>query len=69
MPHLKALDLGVSNFIGTRSDVVEAKGRLKWLFTAGTPESTPRGTLPPDIEGQTRQARANIVAARDARRK
>lgn len=66
MSHLKELDLGVSKFIGTYSDAVEAKGTLKWLFTSGTPGLMPDGTLPPDIEGQTRQAWVNIFAALDA---
>jgi 2-iminobutanoate/2-iminopropanoate deaminase len=66
MSHLKELDLGVARYIGTYSDAVEAKGSLKWLFTAGTPGLKSDGTLPPDIEGQTRQAWANIFAALDA---
>ena len=49
MSHLKELDLGVSKFIGTYSDAVEAKGGLKWLFTSGTPGVMPGGTLPPAL--------------------
>jgi 2-iminobutanoate/2-iminopropanoate deaminase len=63
MSHLKELDLGVSRFVGTYSDAIEANGSLKWLFTSGTPGLMPDGTLPPDIEGQTRQAWANVFAA------
>src|ERR1700760_4083747 len=66
MSHLKELDLGVSKYIGTYSDAVEARGALRWLFTAGTPGLAPDGSLTPDIAGQTRQAWANIFAALDA---
>jgi len=66
MSHLKELDLYVSRLIGNYSDAVEAKGMLKWLFSSGTPGLMPDGTLPPDIEGQTRQAWANIFAALEA---
>jgi len=66
MSHLRELDLYISRLIGNYSDAVEAKGTLKWLFTSGTPGLMPDGTLPPDIEGQTRQAWDNIFAALEA---
>jgi enamine deaminase RidA (YjgF/YER057c/UK114 family) len=66
MSHLKILDLGVSKHIGSYSDAIEARGTLRWLFTSGTPGLAADGSLAPDIEGQTRQAWANIFAALEA---
>lgn len=55
---------GVAKHIGSYSDAIEAAAGLRWLHTSGTPGISPAtGELPKDIEGQTRQAWANILAA------
>jgi enamine deaminase RidA (YjgF/YER057c/UK114 family) len=54
--------IGVASQIGVYSDATEVGPNQRWLFTAGTPGLHPDGTLPPDIEGQSKQAWENIVA-------
>ena len=66
MSHLKTHDTGISKYVGSYSDAVEARGHLRWLFTSGTPGLKADGSLPSDIEGQTRQAWANVFKALEA---
>jgi 2-iminobutanoate/2-iminopropanoate deaminase len=57
-------DTGVAKRIGFYSDAIEAAPGLRWLHTSGTPGlSAATGELPKDLEGQTRLAWENIIAA------
>jgi 2-iminobutanoate/2-iminopropanoate deaminase len=59
-----AHDTGVARHIGFYSDAIEAAPGLRWLHTSGTPGlSAKTGELPKDIEGQSRVAWENIIAA------